>query len=59
MKVNFEIEVEVEVEVIEEENGMFSCHIPGYDIYFSTKNKEDIEKKTKVLVKCFNSSLTY
>ena len=47
------------VKWLEEENGMFSCYMSEYDIYFNTKNKEDIDKKTKVLIKSFNSSFKY
>ena len=49
MKSSIEIQFEIETT---EENGIFSCHIPKYDIYFSAK-KEDIERKAKALVESF------
>jgi len=52
MIVNIDIEVNVK-----EENDIFSCYVPEYDIIFSTKNKNDIEKKTKSLVKSYFSAL--
>lgn len=44
------------VECTEEENGIFSCHIPAYDMYFGAKDEEMIEKKAKVMVGLFFES---
>lgn len=29
------------------ERGIFTCHIPAYDIFFNGKDEEQIEKKAK------------
>ena len=49
-KVKSKIEIEFEIDVIEEDNGMFSCHIPEYDMWFSAKKAEDIERKGKAMI---------
>lgn len=33
-----------------ESDGMFSCFIPGFEIYFSALNKDAIEHKSKVMM---------
>jgi hypothetical protein len=33
-----------------ETNGKFSCHIPAYDMYYSTGSVKMIEKKGKAMV---------
>lgn len=38
---------------IEEPNGMFSWHIPEFDIYFSSKTKPIGDNKAKSMVKSF------
>jgi len=53
MKSSIEIQFDIETT---EENGIFSCYIPKYDIYFSSK-KESIERKAKVLVESFINNL--
>lgn len=44
------------VECIGEENGVFSCYIPAYAMYFGAKDQEMIEKKAKAMVSLFFES---
>lgn len=44
------------VECKEETNGIFSCYIPAYDMYFGAKDEEMIEKKSKAMVGLFFES---
>ena len=48
-----EFNVPFEIEVIQENDGIFSCHIPNFEMDFNAKNMEDVEKKAKFMVKCF------
>jgi hypothetical protein len=47
-----EINIQFEINTIKE-GDYFSCHIPKYDIYFSTKDENEIEKKGKILMNSF------
>ncbi len=38
---------------IKEENGMYSWYIPAFDIYFSSKTKEDGHKRAQAMTKSF------
>ena len=38
------------IEVIIEKNEMFSCHIPAYRLYYSSKTFDDIKKIGKAMV---------
>jgi len=54
------VEIDFSIEIYEEdgdEKGFFSCYIPEYKVAFSTKKSEDIEKKSKVMVKGYLNML--
>lgn len=38
-----------------EENGMFNCFIPGFDIYFTAPSREAIDMKAKAIMDMFLS----
>lgn len=44
-----EITLPYTLELIHEENGMCSCHIPEYDLYFSAKDVEIAHKKARAI----------
>ena len=48
-----EVIIPFEIEIIQEVDGKFSCHIPGFEMDFSAKNKEDVVKKARSMVKSF------
>ena len=37
----------------QEENSVFSCYIPSFDIYFAASDEEMIEKKSNAMTKSF------
>ena len=49
----YKMEIEFDVKVSEESEGRYSCYIPSFDCFFSAKNKEQIEKKAKAMVKAY------
>ena len=57
---NKEIEIKVDrytaivncKSVKEDTKNRFACHIPAYDMFFSSK-EEDIERKAKAMMKAF------
>lgn len=51
-----EIKIQFDIE-IKEVGNKFCCYIPKYEINFDAKNKSEIEKKSKVMVRSLIYSL--
>lgn len=41
------------IETKEEIDGRFSCHIPEYHIHYCAKDKNEVERKGKIMVEMY------
>jgi len=50
-EINVNVELNYTCKLVKEENGKYSAHVQGIDIYFGAASVEEAEKKAKIMTK--------